>query len=1427
MLRFKHLAMPLMLVFVIAFLLIGIPPTHAAGTISLTTIGSAYTQNFDTLATSGTANTTLPTGWELSESGTSARNNSAYAAGTGSDNAGDVYSFGASGNSERAYGTLRSGTLVPIIGASFTNNTGKPITSLVIAYTGEMWRAGVTNRGAADRLDFQLSTNATSLSNGTWVDYDSLDYNSSNINATAGALNGNAVGNRTAISFAITGLNIANGSTFWIRWTDFDIASSDDGLAIDDFSLTVADAAPFVASTTPANSASNVALNANITINFSEPVNVTGTWFTISCTSSGAHTATVSGGPSTFTLNPDADFVLSENCTLTVSAANVTDQDADDPPDLMSANFSATFSTLGVCQLPFTRIPDIQGSGMSAAITGNVTTQGVIVGDFKGSASASGFYIQDPIGDGNPATSDGIFVYTGSSSISVSVGKVVRVTGFARERFNQTTINGADSNSAAVPATNIVECGDGSVLPTDVTLPFADADFPERYEGMLVRFPQSLVIAEYFNYDRFGEIVLALPLPGEARPFTGTAVDDPGVPANARTLANSLRRITLDDANSAQNPTVLRHPNGQPFSLSNLFRGGDTVQNAIGVLGYDFNLYRIIPTGPADYTAANPRPATPGAVAGNLKVAAMNTLNYFLSLDYPTGNPLDNKCGPAQNVECRGADSDQPNEFTRQRTKLLAALTGLNADVIGLNEIENTTGVDPLANIVSGMPGYATINTGVIGTDAIRVGIIYKTSAVTPIGAFKLLTSAVDPRFVDTLNRPSLAQTFQVNANGARFTVVVNHLKSKGSTCPGDPDVGDGQGNCNLTRKAAAQALVDWLATDPTGSGDPDFLIMGDLNSYAKEDPVTAIRAGADDTAGTSDDYTNLIAQYQGAFAYSYVFDGQAGYLDHALASATLVGQVKGAVDWHINADEPDVLDYDTSFKPNEQDALYEPNAYRTSDHDAVLVGIQLNAPPTVNAGGPYSVNEGASVTVTASGNDPDGDALTYAWDLNNDGTFETPGQSATFSAAAIDGPATRTIKVRATDPGGLTATAQATVNILNAPPVMSANPATQNVQYSDPIATVTVTAKDVAADLPITTIATDWKKSTDASFTSGLPTGWTLSSATCNSTQCTWTLNGKAMLAPATYIVRVTATDKNGGAAFTDITFVVQQEDARATYTGALFASTSSVSVNTASVTLAATIQDITAVDPASDANPGDIRNATIAFVNRDAGNAVLCTAPIGLVNPADPKTGTATCTWNANIGNADSAQFTVGIVVNNYYTRNASADNTVVTVSKPLASEFITGGGYLVLTNSVGQKAGDAGSKNNFGFNVKYNKAGTNLQGNMNIIVRSGGRVYQIKGNALTSLTTQPSPCAGTICAAIFNGKANIQDITNPNNPISVDGNATLQVTLTDRGEPGSNDSIAITVWNKSGGVWFASKWDGAKTVEQTIAGGNLVVH
>ena len=339
------------------------------------------------------------------------------------------------------------------------------------------------------------------------------------------------------------------------------------------------------------------------------------------------------------------------------------------------------------------------------------------------------------------------------------------------------------------------------------------------------------------------------------------------------------------------------------------------------------------------------------------------------------------------------------------------------------------------------------------------------------------------------------------------------------------------------------------------------------------------------------------------------------------------------------------------------------------------------------------------------------------------------------------------------------------------------------------------------------------------------------------------WTLSGNALVAPGTYIITVSVSDgTNSG--YTSFTITVTKEDARANYTGATFASTACATCSNATVTLAATIQDITATsEAAGDTSPGDIRNARVTFINRDNNTVIASNVPVGLVNLADPKTGTATYNWNVTIPCSSppcSQTYTVGVVVTNYYTRDWSEDDTVVTVAQP-GNNFITGGGYLVMSSSAGQYPGASGTKNNFGFNVKYNKSKTNLQGNINTIIRNNGRVYQVKGNSMTSLSVQQysstvsNPCPNGVSSAsycaTFNGKANIRDITDPLNPISIDGNATLQVTMTDNGQSG--DMIGTTVWNKEGGLWFSSNFPTAsppKTVEQPLGaspgGGNLVV-
>lgn len=717
------------------------------------------------------------------------------------------------------------------------------------------------------------------------------------------------------------------------------------------------DTAPAVSSTVPDNGGT-LSMGGNLTVTFSEPVTVSGSWFTLSCTTSAAVSATVTGGPSTFTLDPDSTLVAGEGCTLTVLASAVTDQDASDPPDAMAADHVTAFTVQDPCTLAFTTIGSVQGPGPSAAITGPVTTKGVVTADFEGAAAVGGFYLQDVNGDANTATSDGIFVYTGNANL-VAKGQVVRVTGYARERYGQTTLNGANSDTSAITAGGVDQCGPGSVAVTDVVLPWASATVPEQYEGMLVRFPQDLVIAGTSDYDRYGELTLAAPASGEPRLLTGTEVGQPGPAALAITATNVLSTVILDDAASGQNPAALRHPDGAPFGLSHLFRAGDTVSATTGVLGFDYSAYRLYPTAAATFTVTNPRPAAPSG--GAVRVASVNASNYFLTGD---GAGL---CGPAKTMPCRGWDADQPAEFTRQRTKLLSALATVDADIIGLTEVENTTDVEPLSDLVTDMPGWSYIDTGTIGTDAIRSGLLYRTSDVAPVGAFAVLDAGVDARFVDTANRPTLAQAFRDLTTGDVFTVAVNHFRSKGSACAGDPDLGDGQGDCNGIRTQAAQALMDWLATDPSGSGTSDVLVIGDLNSYSQEDPVRAVIAGADDTAGTGDDFTDLLGEEPAGARYSYIFDAQAGSLDHALASSSLAAHVVLAAVWHVNSDESDVLNYDTTFKPDSQEALYAPDAYGFGDHDPLIVGIDRPSisPPPDTPGPTPTVTPGPTPTGT------------------------------------------------------------------------------------------------------------------------------------------------------------------------------------------------------------------------------------------------------------------------------------------------------------------------------------------------------------------------------------------------------------------------------------------------------------------------------
>ena len=589
-----------------------------------------------------------------------------------------------------------------------------------------------------------------------------------------------------------------------------------------------------------------------------------------------------------------------------------------------------------------TPIHTIQGSGPRSPLAGRrVTTSGVVTWLVN-----NGFFLQDPEGDGDDATSDGIFAYTRSAP-TVAVGQRVQLTATVTE-FD-VSLGAANPAAQASPLTELTDIGSlsvigrGTIAPTRVT-PLT-ADGLERHEGMLVTLSGPLTVQQNFFQGRYGQITLA----ASGRREVPTNRHRPNSDA-ARALAGENARATLllDDGSSRQNPSPTPY-----LGAGGAVRVGDTVEALTGVL--DFGLashssagpvaYRLHPSAAPMFTAANPRPARPPEVGGNVKLAAFNVLNYFTT--FTDGRDAGGQSGqgctlgngtPSASL-CRGANNQA--EFERQRAKIIEVLAAIDADAVGLTEIQNN-GSGAAQNLVDGLNArlgagtYAVVPApagGGTGSDAIRVALIYKPARLLLAGP-----ALSDPAPVH--RRPPLAQTFSA-ANGEKFSVVVSHFKSKGcgNASGADLDQGDGQGCYNATRLAQARALRSFVTRVQSASGSQDLLITGDLNAYAQEDPIHEL---------TSAGHVDQIGRFN-AFGYSYVFDGTSGRLDHAITSASLSPKVVSARSWAINADESALRDYNQEFKaprvcsgqPCPADP-YAADAYRASDHDPVLIGLNL-----------------------------------------------------------------------------------------------------------------------------------------------------------------------------------------------------------------------------------------------------------------------------------------------------------------------------------------------------------------------------------------------------------------------------------------------------------------------------------------------------
>ncbi len=724
------------------------------------------------------------------------------------------------------------------------------------------------------------------------------------------------------------------------------------------------------------------------------------------------------GGAATFSGWSGGGCTGTGNCVVTMGA---------------SQSVTATFA-LGV-----TRIHAVQGNGNASPFANQlVMVEGIVTAVHQGASSLNGFYIQEPDAqaDADPLTSEGVFVYTNLAPAAVSVGQLVRVSGTLTE------FGTAPNTLTEIVTPTVTVLSSGNPLPAyaTVNLPVATLGDLERFEGMRVQFAQTLAVSDHFTLARFGELTLS----ANGRTLQPTNVVDPNDnPASGNTTSgnsnvaavsamvnlNSRSSIILDDASTVSNPPVI------PFldPATNTIRLGTTVANLTGILSQSFGTHRLFADTPPAFNYAA-RPAAPPAVGGNVKIASMNVLNYFNGNGAGGGFPTS-----------RGADTIL--EFNRQRAKVLAAVTGVGADVIGLMEIENdgnaaTSSIQDLidgANAISGAGAWAFIaDPTFIGTDAIRSAIIYRTAAVAPVGT---AISSADPVF----NRPPIAQTFRLLSNNEQFTLVVNHFKSKGGSGSGlDNDQGDGQAEFNNTRRLQAQTLLTFMNTL---TATPRIITMGDFNAYEQEDPMDVMRAGG---------LTNIINN-----GYSYLFAGQSGSLDHALGTAALMANVTGGDKWHINADEPVILDYNVEGKNTTgctssctSPDHFVASQFRASDHDPVLVGLQLIAVQTITflpATGPLpgatwtvAANStsglvvafssgspticavsGSTVTITAIGTcivnaNQAGNANFNAAPTATQNIIHTGAQTITFAAPANTGLATGTVLLSASASSGL-----------------------------------------------------------------------------------------------------------------------------------------------------------------------------------------------------------------------------------------------------------------------------------------------------------------------------------------------------------------------------------------------------------------------
>lgn len=571
------------------------------------------------------------------------------------------------------------------------------------------------------------------------------------------------------------------------------------------------------------------------------------------------------------------------------------------------------------CGQGFTPIYDIQGSGNESPLLFDsdhpqrrLTTVGVVTVDLQKNSEHRGFFLQDLDGDEDPSTSDGIFVFhRDTDGFDVSVGDVIRIVAEVDEQFGRTQLENVRT---------IQVCGSATPTPLQITTRDFNAN-PEQYEGMFLQYTGDLFVSDTFDLHRFGEIWLG----DDGVIETPTNQFLPGTEDLDDFAADNMSQVVmLEDGSRFSNP------NPVPFlSGDGTLRLGDETTNPTGAIYFDFGNYKMVNSTDPVFTRENPRLEAP-AVGGDIVVASFNVLNYWTTLGCE---------------DCRGAD--ELDQLEAQTDKLVAAIREMGADIVGLQEIENDhpddmpiiTLVDAL-NEAEGDEVWSRIEGFEQNLYPIVNEIIYRNDVVEPVGDAMTLDGPAFDDFRDPdegpddqLGRRPVAQAFEFDSEV--FTVVVNHFKSKSATGATGDDLaqGDGQSFYNARRVQQAAAVLAWVPDLQTAAGDPDVLVVGDLNAYLMEEPITTFEDGG---------LTNLLSEHDSdPYSFNFLAFFAAphigrGTLDHAFGTSEMAAQVNDVAIWHINADEPRFLDW---FNPD----VLAPGPYRSSDHDPVLIGLDLS----------------------------------------------------------------------------------------------------------------------------------------------------------------------------------------------------------------------------------------------------------------------------------------------------------------------------------------------------------------------------------------------------------------------------------------------------------------------------------------------------